>query len=221
MHDCIVGRCSVYQCVHPSYFRTVPEAHLVGQLARLDRLPMSPAQDLAVATYCLRLVCACRWCYTEERKPLLDVGEFRVVHDAFAAALAERITGSSSAFQVVEVWTQQVEPIQRARRDLELFLEPPVSKEEVKALLACYGNLGGASGFRGVLRTLRERYRIRLVEQVGVIPASQAAESVVQRARELATLQRDLRSWALEELRRIVTESRAAPLPGTSQVSHT
>lgn len=205
----------------PDLFRTVPEAQLVGQLARLDRLPVSPAQDLAVATYYLRLVCACRWCYTEERKPLLDVGDFRVFHDEFAAALAERIAGASSAFQVVEVWTQQVEPIQRARRELEPFLEPPASKEEVKALLACYGNLSGASGLRGVLRTLRERYRIRLVERVGVIPASQAAESVAQRARELATLQRELRSWALEELRRIVTESRAAPLPGTSQVSHT
>lgn len=56
-----------------------------------------------------------------ERKPLLDVGDFRVVHDEFAAALAERIAGASSAFQVVEVWTQQVEPIQRARRELEPF----------------------------------------------------------------------------------------------------
>lgn len=96
-----------------------------------------------------------------------------------------------------------------------------MSKEEVKALLACYGNLGGASGLRGVLRTLRERYRIRLVERVGVIPASQAAASVAQRARELATLQREPGSWALEELRRIVTENRAALLSGTSQGSHT
>src|SRR5690606_29479751 len=53
-------------------FTGLPMTRLIGILARIDRLPVSPREHILSAMYYFRLACACAWMWVEEQTPLLS-----------------------------------------------------------------------------------------------------------------------------------------------------
>jgi len=186
-------------------YRPLALAQLIGPLARRDRLPVRPADDLALATYYFRLACACRWCWEEQQRPLLGEGEERPTVAILREAIEQRLHASPSAFRLVETWAHEVEPIRRAREALKPFLDPPVSAAEVEQRIVEAAGTTRTVSRREVWRLLRERYRQKLVAIVGTVPAERAHQSLSDLLLRLATEQARLVSWTRQELEQIVS----------------
>ncbi|MDW8058906.1 MAG: hypothetical protein RMK01_02395 [Thermomicrobium sp.] len=184
-------------------FRRLPLARLVGRLARIDALPIGPADDLAVATYYFRLVCTCRWCWEEARVPLLGPADDRLPLEELTGAIEARRCGVDSAFHLVEPWVSEIEPIRQLREAVKPFLDPPISAAEVEEAVQ---SIGADVAKARVWRVLRERYRARLVERFGVITVEDAELSSGALLLRLASEQAALVGWAREEIGRIVRE---------------
>ncbi len=201
-------------------YGSLPLARAIGALAHIDRLPVKPAEDLAVATYYLRLVYACRWCWLEQHRPLLGSGEPEELSvDALRAVIAERSARYGQAFRLVEAWAREVEPIHGIRLALKPFLDPPLSAEEYEQVMSALAGVEGRVR-RQVWRLLRERYRQRLVERVGTIMPEQAVAHAASLLARLAHEQAALAVWARAELERILRDlpTEVAEEPGPAEL---
>ncbi len=186
-------------------FAGLPVARLVGPLAALDRLPVRPADEIVAAVYYVRLACACRWLWEEERRPLLSLnGPPPLDLDALAAEVAVRARQAETAFGLLERWADETEEIRRDREMVERFLVPPLSNRVLRDLLA----RAALPEDRAWQRTLRKElsiwYRAEVIARVGEIPA-RPERPLAALLQELATVNRELEPlahrWVQERLR--------------------
>lgn len=153
-------------------FRGLPMTPLVGPLARIDRLPVSPREDILAAMYYFRVACACFWMWAEEHASILSLepapaGDIAVV----GPEVERRALGAASAFDLVARWMEDIDEITRARRAFYEVARMPVTMRELRGMLEA----AGRSDERGLLRqirgTLEQQYRQRLVEEIGEVPS--------------------------------------------------
>lgn len=191
-------------------FRRLPMTRLIGILAAIDRLPVSPRNHILSAMYYFRLACACAWMWREQNTPLLSLDPAPEIDSrALTAATTERVDGVAAAYDVLTEWYADIERLEQARRELKAVASMPVRMRELRAML----DAAGLSEERGVLRWVRgglERaYRRRLVEEVGEIPAypnrplPQVLADVATASRELYP---ELKALARELVDQAVTE---------------
>lgn len=153
-------------------FAGLPMTRLIGILARIDRLPVSPRENILSAMYYFRLACACAWMWVEEHTPLLSNEPPPAVEPvALADETTRRTKGARTAFAVVESWYQDVERVTRARQELGAVAVLPVRMRELRELLEAAGLAEARGALRRVRGALDRQYRRRLVESVGEIPA--------------------------------------------------
>lgn len=145
---------------------------LIGMLASVDALPVSPRDNIVSAMYYFRLACACGWMWVEEHAPLLSLA---TPPEPDAGALEdetrERLRKASVAFDVVVDWSDDIANLERSRQAFRQVAAVPVRMRELREMVAEAGLADQAGLLRRVRGTLERRYRIRLVEMIGEVPA--------------------------------------------------
>ncbi len=186
-------------------FAGLPVARLVGPLAAVDRLPVRPSDEIVAAVYYVRLACACRWLWEEERRPLLSLdGAPALDLDALAAEVTARARQAETAFGLVERWVDETEGIRRDREMIERFLVPPLSNRVLRDLLASAALPEDRASIRALRKELFSWYRAEVIARVGEIPA-RPGRSLAALLQELAAVNRELEPlahrWVQERLR--------------------
>lgn len=182
-----------------SMFAGLPMTSLIGILASVDRLPVSPRDNILSAMYYFRVACACAWMWVEEHAPLLSLAAPPEPEaEALDAEARQRAREASVAFDVVLEWAEDITQLERSRQSLREVASVPVRMRELRDMLAEAGLADQGGLLRRVRGTLERRYRIRLVEMVGEIPAKpsrplpQILEDVARATRQLYPELRDL-----------------------------
>lgn len=153
-------------------FQSLPMTPLMGPLARLDRLPVSPREHILSAMYYFRVACACFWMWAEEHAPILSLEPAPSGTGATVGPEVDRRSGSKeSAFALVSQWMDDIDEVTRARRAFSDVARMPVAMRELRMMVEA----AGRSGERGLIRQIRGRleqeYRRRLVDEVGEVPS--------------------------------------------------
>jgi hypothetical protein len=122
--------------------------------------------------YYLRVACACAWMWVEERTPLFSLSAPPVVDwQGLEAAIERRLSGASSAFEVAETWFEAVDEVARNRKSLNDMISLPMRMSEIRDLVTSVGLGDNRRVVKTVRAALDRRYRQRLFEEVGEIPA--------------------------------------------------
>lgn len=174
-------------------FGALDEAKLIGTLARIDQLSVSPRDHLLSAMYYLRVACACSWMWVEERTPLLSRSDPPVADvPAVAFELGERAGRAESAYDLVATWFDSVEAVTRNRKALSDVMTLPLRMSEIRTLVESAGLGEDRRAVRFVRAALDRAFRDRLLDAVGEIPAipSEPLPVVLQR---VAAVSRSLR----------------------------
>ncbi|RIK43598.1 MAG: hypothetical protein DCC58_09430 [Chloroflexi bacterium] len=153
-------------------FVDLPMTRLIGPLARIDALPVTPRTNLISAIYYFRLACACMHLWAEGHRPLLSASTaFEPEPGIVSAELTMRANQASSAWSLVQTWAQDVEPQVQARQALANVATLPVRMRDLRAEIERAGK-GDHSGLvRAVRRDLDLHFRRRLFELTGEISA--------------------------------------------------
>lgn len=195
-------------------FRGLPMTPLVGPLARLDHLPVSPRENILSAMCYFRVACACFWMWAEEHAPILSLepapdGEIALV----GPEVERRSRAAASAFDLVSRWMEDIEEVTQARRAFYDAARMPVAMRELRAMVGA----AGRSGERGLLRQIRamleQQYRRRLVEDIGEIPSRPSRplpDILLDVARANKRLSPELKAQAIE----IVANQQSLPAAG-------
>ncbi|HET9015344.1 MAG TPA: hypothetical protein VFN57_07095 [Thermomicrobiaceae bacterium] len=145
---------------------------LIETLAPLDGLPVSPRENVLSAMYYFRLACACAWMWTEEHAPLLTASPPPEPDTArLSRETSERARGVVSAYDVVLAWSSDIEQLERSRQAMRHVAAVPVRMRELRDMVAAVGLEDHPGLLRRVRGALERRYRTRLVELVGEVPA--------------------------------------------------
>jgi len=173
-------------------FAGLPQSRVIGALARIDALPVTPRDNLISAIYYFRLACACFYLWNEGNKPLLSA---RILDDpepgVVAAELAARASAATSAFGLVDAWAADVEPQVQARQAIADVASLPVRMGDIRQALDRAGAAGEPRAVRRVRRDLEIAFRSRLHEVTGEIdaddprPLTQILADVAQASRSL------------------------------------
>ena len=88
-----------------SLFAGLAPSRLIGNLARIDALPVTPKSNVISAIYYFRLACACYFLWNEEHRPLLsNQPPSDPEPGVVGAELAVRSDNALSAFELVAGW---------------------------------------------------------------------------------------------------------------------
>jgi hypothetical protein len=186
-------------------FAGLPVARLVGLLAAIDRLAVRPSRDLVAAVYYVRLACACRWLWEEQRRPLLSL-DSRLPADleGLSAEVAARARGAETAFGLIERWVRETQEMRRDRATVARVASPPVRAAELRDLFARAGLESNRRLEREIRAELTSWYRGEVIARMGEIPA-RPARPLVTLVQDLARLSRELeplvRQWLEERVR--------------------
>ncbi|HMM40352.1 MAG TPA: hypothetical protein PKA95_00450 [Thermomicrobiales bacterium] len=178
---------------HPDrLFAGLPESRVIGPLARIDALPVTPRNNLISAIYYFRLSCACFYFWGEEHRPLLSLKTPPPPEPGRVAAIvSSRAEDAASAYELVERWAVDVEPQVRARTAVSEVAALPVRIRELRSEIDRAGLGGDNKALRLVRRDLELAFRERLHETVGDIladdprPLSQILDDVASASRSL------------------------------------
>lgn len=173
-------------------FAGSPLSRLIGVLARIDHLPVSPRNHLLAAMYYFRLASACAWLWVEQHTPLLTL-EPRVEPDPgqLLDETTRRARDAATGIALVERWHLDVEAQEQTRRAMRDITAMPVRMRELRELLEQRGKGDERALLKQVRAALERHYRRRLVETVGVIPA-RPDRPLPQVLDEVATASRQL-----------------------------
>lgn len=173
-------------------FVGLPMTRLIGPLARLDALPVTPRTNLISAIYYFRLACACMFLWGEGHRPLLAAGPPAEPEPGIVAAeLNARAVNAPGAWALVQAWADDVAPQVQAREAIANVASLPIRMRDVRAEIERAGK-GEQSGFvRAVRKELDVYFRRRLLELTGEIdaddprPLSKILDDVAKAARSL------------------------------------
>ena len=175
-------------------FGSLDETKLIGTLARVDHLPVSPRDHLLSAMYYLRVACACSWMWVEQRTPLLSRQDPPAVDlQALAEETGQRAAEAESAYDVISTWFETVEDVSRNRKSLNEVMSLPLRMSEIRTFVEAAGVAEDRRVVRSVRAALDRAYRDRLLDEVGEIDAvpSEPLPEVLQR---VAAASRSLRT---------------------------
>jgi hypothetical protein len=153
-------------------FAELPMARLLGPLARIDALPVSPRTNLVSAIYYFRLACACFYLWNEGAKPLLTnrpPGEPPA--GVVAAEAVSRAVAASSAYSLVDGWAMDVEPTVHARAAVANVAALPIRSRDIRARVEAAGRGEEPGYIRWLRRELELDFRTRLLDVTGEIEA--------------------------------------------------
>lgn len=174
-------------------FAGLPQSQVIGGLARIDALPVTPRDNLISAIYYFRLACACFFLWNEGNKPLLGAGSHIDPEPGIVAAeLASRSTAASSAFGLVDAWAVDVQPQVQARQAIADVATLPLRMGDIRQRLERAGKGGEPRAVRRVRRDLEIAFRARLNDVIGEIdandprPLTQILSDVAQASRSVA-----------------------------------
>lgn len=193
-------------------FVGLPESRLIGPLARIDELPVTPRTNLISAIYYFRLSCACFYLWGEEHRPLLANEPAADPEPGLvAAAVTMRAERATNAFELVEHWSLDVEPQVRARAAIAEVATLPIRIREVRAEIDKAGLGGDNKVLRIVRGDLESAFRAALHDEVGTVLADDP-RSLSQILNDVATASRSLRADMLDVMRRKI-ETLGSDLP--------
>ncbi len=178
---------------HPDrLFAGLPESRIIGPLARIDALPVTPRNNLISAIYYFRLSCACFYFWNEEHRPLLALSPPAPPEPGMVAAIvSKRAEDVTSAYELVEHWAVDIEPQVRARAAINEVAALPVRIRELRSQIDRAGLSGDNKALRMVRRDLELAFRQRLHETAGDVlandprPLSQILDDVASASRSL------------------------------------
>ncbi len=153
-------------------FQSLPMTPLVGPLARIDRLPVSPREHILSAMYYFRVACACFWMWAEEHAPILSLqpppsGDIATV----GPEVERRSRGIASAIDLVSQWMDDIGEVTHARREFYEVARMPVAMRELRLMVEAAGRAGERGLIRRIRGILEQEYRQRLVDAVGEVPS--------------------------------------------------
>lgn len=199
-------------------FGGVPLARLIGPLARIDRLPLSPRTHLLPAMYYFRVASACSWMWQEQHTPLLSLEPATAPEiDVLLDAVQERIAEAPTAFDLLLSWAEELEALERSRRAVADVAAMPIRMRELRALLEKAGRGEDRRLLRMIRGTMERRYRERLIELVGVVPAypsrplTEILQQVATASRSLIPELRTLAHQLIDEAGTVEPGAAAAP----------
>ncbi len=174
-------------------FAGLPQSRIIGSLARIDALPVTPRDNLISAIYYFRLACACFYLWNEGNKPLFSGSSNPEPEPGvIAAELATRSTAVSSAFGLVDAWAADVEPQVQARQAIADVASLTVRMGDIRQALERVGAGNEPRAVRRVRRDLEIAFRARLHDVTGDIhaddprPLTQILTDVAEASRSLA-----------------------------------
>jgi hypothetical protein len=152
-------------------FAGLPMSRLIGTLARLDALPVTPRNSLLSAVYYFRIACACFHFWNESHRPLL--GPLGVAPEPepglVAAEASRRAQRARTAYQLAARWdsdTQEVATVRKAVHDVAAL---PVSMRELRAEFQAQELPELPRSLRFVRGTLEREFREQLLAITGEI----------------------------------------------------
>jgi hypothetical protein len=173
-------------------FAELPMARLLGPLARIDALPVSPRNNLISAIYYFRLACACFYLWSEGAKPLLaNRAPAEPPPGVVAAEAVSRAVAASSAYSLVDGWAMDVEPTVHARAAVANVASLPIRSRDIRARVEAAGRGEEPGYMRWLRRELELEFRARLLDLTGEIeaddprPLPQILDDVAQATRSL------------------------------------
>ena len=191
-------------------FAGLPMTRLVGPLARIDALPVSPRANLISAIYYFRLACGCFFLWQEANRPLLSNRPVVEPEPGIVAAeLSQRAVAASSAYDLVDNWWLDVEPMIAARASVTNVASLPVRMRDVRARVEQAGHAEKPGFLRWVRKELDQEFRARLLEATGEIGADDP-RPLPRILDDVARATRDLRAPIRDKLEALVA---ATPPP--------
>jgi hypothetical protein len=194
-----------------SLFAGLPESRIIGHLARIDALPVTPRDNLASAIYYFRLACACFYLWSEEYRPLLAVRPASPPEPGLVAAeVSKRIMNAASAYELVDQWAADTEPQVRAREAIGNVATLPVRMRDIRSRIDHAGLGGDSKALRIVRRDLEQAFRDRLIELTGEVsandprPLTQILDDVAGAARSLSS---EMNALMIERIAALRAES--------------
>jgi hypothetical protein len=188
-----------------SLFAGLPPSRLIGNLARIDALPVTPRSNVISAVYYLRLACACVYLWGEEHRPLWTARDgVDPEPGAVSAELTRRATDARSAYDLVATWAADVQPQVQAREAIADVVSLPVRMRDIREQVARAGVQNESRVVRAVRRDLEIDFRDRVYARVGEIaaddprPLAAILSDVARRSRELEP---EMRALLLERVR--------------------
>ena len=192
-------------------FESVDHTALIPTLARIDRLPVSPRENLLAAVYYLRLACACYYFWNEQTRPLLTGNETsldEIEPGLVAAEISQRGPSANSAYGMIISWHREVQQVIAARKTIADSMRLPVGMGEIRATVGDADSRQGRARVKQLRGALEQVFRQQLLAEVGTIYPDDypSVSDIVQRIRGHA---RDMRPALLEELTRAVGAERS------------
>jgi hypothetical protein len=167
-------------------------SRVIGNLARIDALPVTPKTNIISAIYYFRLACACFFLWSEEHRPLLSVKPASEPEPGvIAAEVTARAEHAHSAYDLVVQWAADSQPVVQAREAIADVAVLPVRMREIRGMLERSGRSGENRVLRGIRRDLELAFRSQLHDAIGDILAddprslSQILEDVARASRSL------------------------------------
>lgn len=152
-------------------FAGLPMSRLIGPLARIDALPVSPRDNLISAVYYFRLACACHYFWLEANRPLLGGDRDGPVPEQglISAEVSQRSRNAPTAIDVLYEWELDLRGTMIAREAIHDVARLPVTMREIRNRVSEAGPPDEKQAVRNVRRDLEIEFRKRLIEKTGVI----------------------------------------------------
>ena len=181
-------------------FESSIQARLIPTVARVDRLPVSPRDNLLAAVYYLRIVCACLHLWDEQTKPYFTLeGQSEPPEPGvIAGEVGRRTVTATSAFSLVVAWHRELRDVMGARKAIADAISLPVGVDEIRRAVGSR-NAKTSAEVRKARGWLERSYRARLYASIGTIH-SDDPRPVKRIIKEVRAKSRDLRPALLSEL---------------------
>lgn len=185
-------------------FDDVASNGLVSQLARQDRLPVSPRDNLLSAIYYFRVASACVFLWSEQNTPLFTGSPTAAPEIGLVGAdLSQRSTPDMSAYRLMLDMVDDAEIVRNARQSVANVASLPLRISEIRSLLQNVAQDEDKSVLRSVRRDLELEFRKQLFALVGEIPAADP-RPLGDILDEVASAARQLRTGMMEYARHLV-----------------
>lgn len=179
-------------------FSSLPPSQLIGMLARQDRLPVTPRDNLLSAIYYFRVACACIYLWQEQHAPLFSMETPPTPEPGMVSADVARLAESApSAYAILLQMVDEAELVQRSRQAVANVASLPLRMAEIRSLLQAVGREGDKYALRQLRKELELEFRACLHAEVGEIPADDP-RPIGEILDTVAAASRDLRNHMRE-----------------------